>query len=122
MSELLSNMRNEWHEARERKGLHPSKNIEKTKGGGDNGGMDDLTRRVGTLETKMDKVQDALTSMQVTLAEIRATMATKEDLSNVRVEVAEMKGQIAKLPSLAQIAALLAIAGAIFKGLSFIHP
>ncbi|MBF0850465.1 hypothetical protein HKD27_05935 [Gluconobacter sp. R75690] len=90
-------------------------------GGGDNGGMDDLTRRVGALETKMDKVQEALVSIQVTLARMEEKAATKDELSNVRVEVAEMKGRVAKLPSLAQIAALLAIAGAIFKGLSFIH-
>ncbi|KXV66615.1 hypothetical protein AD950_01280 [Gluconobacter oxydans] len=90
-------------------------------GGGDNGGMDDLTRRVGTLETKMDKVQETLVSIQVTLARMEEKAATKEELSNVRVEVAEMKGRVAKLPSLAQIAALLAIAGAIFKGLSFLH-
>lgn len=121
MSASLNDMRSEWHEARERKGLPPAKEVVKANGGGNNGGMDDLTRRVGILETKMEKVQDALTSIQVTLAEIKATMATKDDLSNVRVEVAEMKGRIAKLPSLAQIAALLAIAGAIFKGLSFIH-
>ncbi|WP_215762224.1 hypothetical protein [Acetobacter sp. P1H12_c] len=81
----------------------------------------DMERRVERLEKKMEDVQGALTSIQVTLAEIKATMATKDDLTNVRVEVAEMKGRIAKLPSLAQIAALLAIAGAIFKGLSFIH-
>ncbi|ASC05245.1 hypothetical protein WSS15_23360 [Acetobacter pasteurianus] len=90
-------------------------------GGGGPPHDSDMERRIGKLEDKMDSVQDALNAIQVTLAEIKATMATKDDLSNVRVEVAEMKGRIAKLPSLAQIAALLAIAGAIFKGLSFIH-
>lgn len=83
--------------------------------------MDDLTRRVGALETKMDKVQDTLVSIQVTLAEIKASVATKEELSNVRVEVAEMKGRVAKLPSLAQITGLIVIVGAIYKGLSFLH-
>lgn len=95
--------------------------LQRRGGGGDNGGMDDLTRRVGTLETKMDKVQETLVSIQLTLARMEEKAATKEELSNVRVEVAEMKGRVAKLPSLPQIAALLAIAGAIFKGLSFIH-
>ncbi|MFT8953623.1 MAG: hypothetical protein ABF979_15285, partial [Gluconobacter sp.] len=92
---------------------------------GDNGGMDDLARRVGNLETKMDKVQEALVSIQVTLARMEASMATKDDLSLVRSDmtamrtsleakatsanVAEIKGRVDALPTMAKLSALVAI-------------
>lgn len=105
--------------------------VENGGGGGDNGGMDDLTRRVGTLETKMDKVQDTLNAMQVTLAEIKASMATKDDISPIRADVsaikatlegkassssvAELKGRIDSLPGIAKISAVVALIGAALK-------
>jgi len=85
------------------------------------GGMDDLPRRVGVLETKMDRVQDTLTAIQIMLAEIKATMVTKADLEAVKIDVAELKGRVAKLPSLAQIGSLIALAAAVLKGLAILH-
>lgn len=96
-------------------------------GGGDghNGDMEDLKRRVGTLETKMDKVQETLHAITVTLAKIEATMVTKDDISPVRSDVAviktaldakatsasvaEIKGHVDALPTMPKLSALLAV-------------
>ncbi len=101
----------EWHSARESRGLPPSRLPP-----GDGGPYDpDMERRVTNLETATSKIQDTLNSMQVTLARIEATMATKEELKRIEVEVAEMKGRIAGLPSTAKIAGIVAIIGAAIK-------
>jgi len=119
MSERISIL-GEYREKRAAQALAQD-SIEKLGGGDDNGGMGDIPYRVGVLEGKMDKVQDTLISIQVTLARIEERMATKDEIRRVEVDVAELKGRVAKLPSLAQIAALIAVAGAILKGLALLH-
>ncbi|MCP1243014.1 hypothetical protein [Acetobacter lambici] len=74
MSASLSDMRNEWHEARERKGLPPSKEVEKPTGGGDNGGMDDLKERVAVLEQIAKDTKESLKDIKSDVSGIRADM------------------------------------------------
>lgn len=60
-----------------------NKSVEKGGGGGDNGGMDDLAHRVGTLEKgferiekSVEKLDDRLRSVETTLSEIKGTLNT----------------------------------------------
>ncbi|ASL41516.1 MULTISPECIES: hypothetical protein [Acetobacter] len=77
-------------------------------GGGDDG---DMERRIAKLEDKLETLQVTLTSIQVTLA----TVATKNDVKNVEVELAGIKGKIDNIPTTAKVAAIIAIVGALLK-------
>jgi hypothetical protein len=79
----------------------PTSTLDRTGGGGDDGGMDDVIRRVGALEDDMREVKGILTRMEPRLAEIHtymtATMphlATKAESENLR---SDLKGVIGTL-------------------------
>lgn len=55
------------------------------KGGGPYDG--DMERRIVKLEDKMDGVQSTLSDIRVTLAEIKASMATRDDIANLKEEI-----------------------------------
>ncbi|MBR0560074.1 hypothetical protein [Neokomagataea anthophila] len=88
---------------------------------GSGGGMDDLTRRVGVLETKMDKVQETLGSIQVTLARIEASMATKDELHALAMHVAVLDERTNKLATTKGVAVMVSVAVAILTAAARWH-
>lgn len=49
----------------------------------------DMERRVSKLEDKIDNVQSALFDIRVALTEIKANMATRDDVESLKVEIDE---------------------------------
>ncbi|QDH17440.1 hypothetical protein [Swingsia samuiensis] len=108
------------------------KEKETISGDGGGGGMSDLPRRVGVLETKMDKVQETLSSIQVILAKIEIKLennvATKDDLMSVRhdlskdilgtkADISYLKGRVERLPTTGTVVGIVTIVSAILGGL-----
>lgn len=115
-------LRSQFDNERAKRGLPPSR---LPPGGG--GPYDPrMEQRVASLEAKMDKVQETLNSITVTLAKIEATIVTKDDISPVRSDVAviktsldakatsasvaEIKGRVDALPTMPKISAILVLA------------
>ncbi|MCP1273212.1 hypothetical protein [Gluconobacter albidus] len=65
-----------------------------------------MERRVASLEAKMDKVQDTLGSIQVTLARMEEKMVTKDDFSPIRADVAVVKTSLDAKATSASVAVL----------------
>ena len=109
-------------------------------GSGDGGGPEDvLSLRVSRLEDDMAEVKSALTRMEPILSEMRANlghMASKSDTVSISGEiqalsakleskadaevVGEIKGALSKLPTLATIAILCAVVGALYAAYKFL--
>lgn len=98
-------LRHEFANFRSKRGLPPSR----LPPGGDGPYDSGMEARVASLEAKMDKVFDTLGAIQVTLAEIKATMATKDEVNKLALDVAYMKGRVESLPTLPKLSALLAV-------------
>lgn len=75
-------------------------------GGGGPPHDSDMERRVASLEAKMDKVQDTLGSIQVTLARMEEKMVTKDDFSPIRADVAVVKTSLDAKATSASVAVL----------------
>lgn len=75
------------------KGYNKSqRNTEDSDGSGGGGGMDNLEKRVTNLEGDVKVVREALT----TLTTRSEGFATKSDVSDIRTEMAEMRGDLRK--------------------------
>lgn len=70
----------------------------------------DMERRVSKLEDKMDNVQSILSDIRVTLAEIKASMATKGEIHVVETSLTAVKVRVNSLPTLAKISTIAGIA------------
>lgn len=67
--------------------------LERKSGGGDNGGMDDLIRRVTALENDMQEVKTTLGRMEKMLERIE--LAAQKST----VELAELRGKVSQMPT-----------------------
>ncbi|GCE85130.1 hypothetical protein [Komagataeibacter diospyri] len=82
------------------------RHLENGSGGNDNGGMD---RRITNLESDMKAVKETLTGIQVTLAEIKASIATKDDISKLDIRLNTIEHTMATSESLAASNTRLAV-------------
>lgn len=92
-------------------GNQSSSPLEPKSGGGDNGGMDDLIRRVGHLEQSVESIKDTLTRLEPHIIEMHSfataltpTLATKVDLAEVKALVARTDAIIPTLATKADLA------------------
>lgn len=96
--------------------------LERGHGGGDNGGMDDLIRRVGLLERNVESIKDTLARMEPRLIEMHTTTTVLTPTLATKAELSELKALLADKPGKGYLWAVLGVLIASIFGALAIGP